>query len=342
MVDNTKSLRIVEVDILRGVAIILVILGHSFITNPVNIHDLAWGVTLRHWIYTFHMELFFVLAGVVYHCGNYGNFIRKKIDRILVPYLVFGMMAIFMHSSGIGAVNGKSTIGGGFINLLLHGGYYWFLYVLFIIFAIYPILESVLEKLWHAILLIAVLVFVDYYIELPVVFKLDSVIYHLPFFIIGKTMADYILRMKEMKIRSAIFTTLSMSVVYLVLDTIGRWGGDFPGLRFVRALSMMLLLFYLSVWMNNMRKQSTTVEKAVSFLETCSKYSLQLYLFNGFIMVPIRVFVCNILHIHIPIIIVLSIVLGNLIISIMVCHYILPRSKVLAYLCGVPSKPRIQ
>lgn len=37
---NQKRIR--EVDMLRGLAIILMITGHSFIVHPINIHDVPW------------------------------------------------------------------------------------------------------------------------------------------------------------------------------------------------------------------------------------------------------------------------------------------------------------
>lgn len=70
------SNRIEEIDLLRGLAAILMILGHSFIVYPIDISDIAWCSAIQYWIYTFHMELFFVVAGVVYKCLDY-NPIRE-------------------------------------------------------------------------------------------------------------------------------------------------------------------------------------------------------------------------------------------------------------------------
>ena len=53
--------RIEEIDILRGIAAVLMILGHSFIEYPVDISTVSWCHALGHFIYTFHMELFFLL-----------------------------------------------------------------------------------------------------------------------------------------------------------------------------------------------------------------------------------------------------------------------------------------
>lgn len=51
----TESNRIEEVDISKGIGMVLVITGH-----------LCVGAPLRNFIYSFHMPLFFVLSGFVY------------------------------------------------------------------------------------------------------------------------------------------------------------------------------------------------------------------------------------------------------------------------------------
>ena len=59
--------RLSWVDIVRGIGIILVVLGHTYRSNPVLI-----------WITSFHMPLFFILSGWL--CG----FVPRKIDKTLI------------------------------------------------------------------------------------------------------------------------------------------------------------------------------------------------------------------------------------------------------------------
>lgn len=140
-----KKVRNQEVDILRGFAAILMILGYSFIVYPVNIEDIPWCSAIGHFIYNFHMELFFILSGYVYYCYEYKEFIFKKINRILIPYLVFGAGVLILRAYG-GAINGNVPLSKGVLKLLFNGGGYWFLYVSFLIFVIYPLLELLICK----------------------------------------------------------------------------------------------------------------------------------------------------------------------------------------------------
>lgn len=127
-----------KIDYLRGIAAILMILGHSFIVHPVDISQIPWCDKLGEFIYQFHMELFFILAGWVYQCTDYKSFIKKKINRLAVPYFVFGAGALILRAVGGSLINGVEPLHEGIFQLLFSGGGYWFLYVLLIIFAIYP------------------------------------------------------------------------------------------------------------------------------------------------------------------------------------------------------------
>lgn len=219
-------MRLREIDILRGIAIILVIVGHSFILHPVNIHDVPWCLSTFKWIYTFHMELFFLVAGCVYHCVNYKQFVRKKIDRILVPYIIFGLASMVLAASGIGAVNRHMSWLDGLNKLLFHGGEYWFLYVLFIIFAIFPLIDRVLPKGWQKILLILILMVLPNMVNLTTMFMIYVVVYQLPYFIIGFLVAKYLSNIREIKFQYALIASITCIALYAVVEPkIDIWGG---------------------------------------------------------------------------------------------------------------------
>lgn len=76
--------RVEWVDILKGVAIILVVLGHISYRCP----------HLKEFIYSFHMPLFFTLAGCAAHISmqrsrSIGVFIGKRAIGLMVPYVVW-------------------------------------------------------------------------------------------------------------------------------------------------------------------------------------------------------------------------------------------------------------
>lgn len=65
--------RIEEIDWLRGFATFLVILGHSIIVYPINLHEIPWCNVLYEFISSFHMPLFFVISGFCCQKVNRGG-----------------------------------------------------------------------------------------------------------------------------------------------------------------------------------------------------------------------------------------------------------------------------
>lgn len=188
----TVKARNQNVDILRGIAAVLMVLGHSFIVYPINISEVPWCVAISHYIYTFHMELFFILAGFVYHCVNYKSYIKKKIERIAVPYFVFGLGAMMLRAFGGAAINGVEPLNEGVQKLLLHGGGYWFLYVSFLIFVFYPFIDKVLSRnIWTEIVFGILMLAMDQCLSITSWLALDTVVHYLPYFILGHLVAKH-------------------------------------------------------------------------------------------------------------------------------------------------------
>lgn len=73
------SNRISHIDILKGLGIILVVLGH--VTQYKPLHD---------FIYAFHMPLFFLVSGLFLHDKK--GFVRSHARSLLLPYLTFGLL----------------------------------------------------------------------------------------------------------------------------------------------------------------------------------------------------------------------------------------------------------
>ncbi len=131
-----------EIDIAKGIGIILVILGHSLKQTEVST---KWTRILITLIYSFHMPLFFVLSGFVAvkildmaDMKERLLYTRGRAERLLVPYFVIGLIYIpvklklsayavkpFQLSDSFRILIGQNP------NTSL-----WFLYVLFIVSAI--------------------------------------------------------------------------------------------------------------------------------------------------------------------------------------------------------------
>lgn len=76
-----RNSRLTALDSLRGFGILLVVLGHA-----------SRSVGLVSWIFSFHMPLFFIISGMLFHERQFLDSFKKKAARLLIPYLFFGIV----------------------------------------------------------------------------------------------------------------------------------------------------------------------------------------------------------------------------------------------------------
>ena len=74
------SKRIQWIDVLRGIGIIIMVMGH-----------VGFGGKFDRWIHSYHMPLFFIVSGFLYdgQAKNLKQFIYRKFRTLLVPYVFF-------------------------------------------------------------------------------------------------------------------------------------------------------------------------------------------------------------------------------------------------------------
>lgn len=129
-----------DVNIAKGIAMLLVILGHSPIVYPIDLQQIFWCRWLVDVIYSFHMPCFFLLSGFLFAnttAQGHKNIINK-VRRILVPYFCFSILILGIKYIIPSLVNRKVDSIGTYIDkILFYGGEYWFVYVLFFIFFIF-------------------------------------------------------------------------------------------------------------------------------------------------------------------------------------------------------------
>jgi len=78
--------RLTWIDNLKGLGIIFIIFGHS-ISSPDFLID---------YFFSFHVPLFFFIAGINFNntlLDNFGLFLKKRIMRLLIPYIFFNLLS---------------------------------------------------------------------------------------------------------------------------------------------------------------------------------------------------------------------------------------------------------
>lgn len=235
--DINNSSKIVKiryewVDVLKALGIIAIYLGHC-VDHTGNLHL---------FLYTYHVPLFFFVAGffcISKRTVSFKEYIKSKVCGILVPYLYFSMAYILL----VGVAKSKGDIGSFFLMIKqtvfgirnqLPADSLWFLPCLFVMSIIYEALYRVFKDK-RKILLCSVFLFLitqTIFAHNPLTspayfFNIDSAMYYIIYYAFGAAIFTYV---KEFSYKSlnkknkSIFmsVTFLFSVIAVVVFLIGR------------------------------------------------------------------------------------------------------------------------
>lgn len=323
-------------DILRGAAILSVLLYHGVIEYPIDLREMyPWCDWLFRMLAAFHMPLFFVLSGFVYSCKNYAEYMKKRCLRLALPYFVFAGASIVLHSVAGSLVNGDAGRGEGLANLLLYGADYWFLYSLFLISAAFPLLDRIKAK-WFLPVLILLTVLVE---PVPMTrrFVMNKNIYYLGYFALGvylRRNVHLLERAHAIVKKAPLLFALGSGALFLgVFHFLQYHVPDFAHRDYIYAIfgcaavAIAFTAFDLPAWLS-------------SFLRLCGKYSLQLYLLNGYLLVVGRTLLVSVLKISHPALIIAGLTALCLFGGLFISKYILDKCRLFRVLSGIPERPK--
>ena len=162
-----KKARIKEIDILKALAIIGMVLGHA-------------GAPFTHFIYLFHMAVFIIASGFVYKGVSTGKisdiwrFVLKKLKQLYLPFVICNSIFVLLNNlfiklniytdnadvllyvtgghvsthNKLGLVEIIKNIFYGFLfkGSTTMGGALWFLAILFFVFILYCFFDFIITK----------------------------------------------------------------------------------------------------------------------------------------------------------------------------------------------------
>lgn len=203
--------RIAWIDIAKAIGIGFVVLGHTGVP-----------VQLRSWIYSFHMPLFFVIAGLWFKDYPISHKIKKAAKGYLIPYI--GYSLLFLIIDLVMKVEGP-PIENTLKNILTGKGSFmilWFLWAVFMIEVLYQILYKCLKKqiLISAVLLLcAILAWKSNTYGINNMFLWKSVVEGALFYSIGAVIKKYNLLEYDMSLSKGsiaiIISTLISSIGFI-------------------------------------------------------------------------------------------------------------------------------
>lgn len=267
-----------EVDISKGIGILLSIFGHL---NYTFVHA---------FIYMFHMPLFYFISGFLFKPQKYTfkQFILRKLRTIVVPYFVLG--AIIMAFDYFG--HGKVQI----VELLVQRRYLplWFLTSLFFTEIIFYLLNNFISSNYlKGIIVVLLFLFgniLSNFIDTALPWNVDSVCFALVFYYFGYLFSKYkekILNKKKMLMVSSIIIlptifVIEMKIFGKIVDIFSNNYGIFP-LNIVSALSGIVVVYCISIYI----EKNKIISKILCYI---GKNSLVFFALQG---IPICSYVIN-------------------------------------------------
>lgn len=269
-------------DIIRGFAILLVVLGHAVAKENVLTAENDVCNLLYDFIYSFHMPLFFIVSGFVFSVKeNLKQHVWNIFRSLLVPYVFFNLFTIFLQQLLPFFSIEERSVGEQIRTMVLNGGNLWFIYVLIEFRLLFYLIDKVVDsKISRAGIILVVLIVIAA-AKLPAVKYLlfNSFKLYAPFFMIGYMIK---LLVEQKCIVLSTRKKISAGIILLLIDVLlfcykMNFGDRIP-LYYVIYLPIALLGCAASYCL----VCSIPHAKIRKALVGLGKTSFQIYIFNGY------------------------------------------------------------
>lgn len=275
--------RIKYIDILKGIAIILVVLGHVelFIVKETGVF-----ITI---ISAIHVPTFIFLSGFLSYkkttkrgFGNLQVLFIDKFKRLIIPFFVVSFTYSFIFKINYSQLFESSYKYG-----------YWFTLVLFYLYIIYlitNIISRTFDTMWKDIVLYSViyiiisLIFYSHIIPTKVfnILSYQQIIFYFPVFTFGVLMKKYI-QFYEIVTKNNILQFLSLIIFVFCIILYDNFKIDNLPLLI---LSNTTGVYSLISIVRGMEKSRVINNKLLNSIGT---KSLEIYLIHFFLLVPLKI-----------------------------------------------------
>lgn len=241
-----RAERLSWLDVLKGIGIILVVIGHVYSNR-----------TVFNWLYSFHMPLFFLAAGWVYKEKSVLIDIKRRIQTIVVPYFSFGLLVLLywqvierrFRNSDMSFMDSLLGLFSGCYDNLDFNVHLWFLPCFFVTVALFNILVNLGGRKFAYI---AVVLMSLIYVALPMPelpWGINRVFKYIGFYAVGVFLTGRETKIVDRKIRTGV-----VAVVLLILNFFLSYHNLATGIMWlVTALIGVLALILISQLINQNR-----------------------------------------------------------------------------------------
>jgi fucose 4-O-acetylase-like acetyltransferase len=193
--------RIALIEAVKGLGIILVVAAHLVKFGTPGVPD--WYTIFKFKVYLFHMPLLMFMSGYVFRYANhhvrglsdFSGFAGRRANRLLVPFLVIGVITIFgkwFSAMWFSIDEAPSGLASGLMSIFINTESspvltIWYLFVLFVYCLVTPVLFVVFRKHWSWLGLFALAL---YFIRLDDILYANRIVQYYVFFVAGCIAAD--------------------------------------------------------------------------------------------------------------------------------------------------------
>ena len=275
-----SSKRIASIDIAKGVGMLFIIWGHV----------MRYGIT-NHWVYVFHIPLFFFLSGLVFSHERYGDFkafLKRKFQTLLIPYFIYSVVtwviwALYSYVTHAEVDSYwmpllQTFIAQGSAGFLIHNGTLWFVTCLFVVECLYWWLGKIRIGIRIIVLVLCAMlgVFLSTF-NGPVDFKLLPWNIEVAFMVIVFYAAGSMIKtkwsvesintyIKDHSFCSIILAVLLGLIVYVVAIVNGKVSmghanpGKYPLLFYAGAFCGIIMVYIISVIISGIVRRRSFIE----------------------------------------------------------------------------------
>ena len=275
--ESPLSNRLTDIDIAKGMCIVLVVIGHYIPANSPK-----WYLTLIDVIYSFHMPLFMYASGFIFRATKkpvkYNNFVLKKFRRLGIPYILVSWLIIcikLLTEKTMYVENPVSFSSFYEILYLPSAGYFlWYVYVLFLVFLIIPIFNTPIKINF---LLFLSLIWLIIPVQITDLFCINQFKSHLFYFVSGCFVSQYqsIIRKKTRNI-----PVFLLVLCFIVLYLFAHVYNNLSNTVILKCISVCLALTGICITLKISRYIEMNTQKLNCIFLKLAMYSYTIYLFH--------------------------------------------------------------
>ncbi len=285
MQDKTKSID--TIFFMKGIAIILVVIGHYFPHDSPN----YWGL-LRDFVYLFHMPTFFAISGFLFYKSSDKNrdartLLLSKAKRLGIPYISIALLFfIIKYFSQFVLILDHPVNLTSFFSVFLspiksYMPLLWFMYSLFTMMVALKLFEILISP---TVLFVSAVIL---YVTIPnagELFSIGATLRNFPFFLAGYISYAYIMDNDTIE-HNNLPWLVSLFLLVLVFSAQKKFNNH---LNIYSSAALKLILGFLGIYFVAMISASPLVQKRILHLKTIGIYSMSIYLFHTFFESAIR------------------------------------------------------